>query len=112
MEDSSTVLFDKAELLDRVGDDEELIQELIELFIDDYPGKISGIEDGLAAQDAEKVRDSAHGLKGASANLSFNSVSGIAKTIEFAARDENLVLVAENLVLLKSEIARLLEIIS
>lgn len=105
-------LFDKAELLDRVGNDEELVGELIELYLDDYPEKIQGIEDGLASADSETVRKSAHGLKGASGNLSFNSVSELARQIEFAAKDNDLESAGSAFTELKSELEKLLDLIS
>ena len=105
-------IYDKAELLDRVGEDEELVQELIELFLEDYPNKITGIEEGLKNADADLVHTSAHGLKGSCGNLSFNSVAEYAKQIESAGKEGNFKEAANSFELLKSELEKLLSIIA
>ena len=105
-------LFDKAELLDRVGDDEELVDDLIELYLEDYPSKIEDIKNNLSSGDGAAVSAAAHGIKGSSANLSFNSVAEFAKQIEFAGKENNLDEAAARFIDLEAEIVKLLAVIS
>jgi len=104
-------IFNREELLERIGEDEELMIELIELFKEDYPEKIVAIQRGLETGDSESVRKSAHGLKGSAGNLSFNALSERAKNIELAARDGNMDSAAEEFPLLMEELDRLLPMI-
>ena len=104
-------IFDRDELLERIGEDEELMNELIELFKEDYPEKIVDIQQGLESGDAESVRKSAHGLKGSAGNLSFNALSERAKNIELAAKSEDLDTAAAEFTLLMEELDKLLPLI-
>jgi PAS domain S-box-containing protein len=57
--------FDRAAALERCGDDAQLLRELIGMFLDEIPGWMTALSDGLAAGDAEKVKRTAHTIKGA-----------------------------------------------
>ena len=69
----------------RLGDDDELMHEIMQLFLDDYSGRLSDIEEAIRGGDAETVRIAAHTLKGAVAQLSAGSVAACASTLEQAA---------------------------
>ncbi len=62
-------VLDREELMLRVDDDVELLQELIELFLEDYPALMSEIEAGIREQDAKKLKRGAHTLKGSVGNF-------------------------------------------
>ena len=55
--------------LARVGGDLELLKEIAQLFLDEYPGALDDIHKALAAGDATKLERAAHGLKGSVANF-------------------------------------------
>ena len=77
-------------LADRIGGDEELLVDLIDLYMDDYPDKLRAISKALEAGDTEGLKKAAHGLKGASANLSFISVFEMTKNLEEAGSNNKL----------------------
>lgn len=57
------------ELLDRIGHDAELLQEVIELFYNEYPSHIQKIRTALAEENGEQVAKAAHTLKGSISNF-------------------------------------------
>ena len=62
-------VLNRKELFARVDDDVELLGELIELFMEDYPDLIAGIQSAIATQDATALKKAAHTLKGAIGNF-------------------------------------------
>ncbi len=55
---------DESLALSRVGGDVELLKEVIELFLDDYPSTFEKIKNAVAASDASSLEHHAHSLKG------------------------------------------------
>ncbi len=90
-------LFDRQAALARVGDDEELLVELVRIFLDDYPQSLSAIDEAVAKRDARKLERAAHTLKGAVANFGAEPVvqhafalERIGKTGDLSHANENL----------------------
>jgi HPt (histidine-containing phosphotransfer) domain-containing protein len=61
--------FDEAALRDRVEGDTELLQEIVELFLDDSPRQLAAVQAAAAAGDAQALMRVAHTLKGAASNF-------------------------------------------
>lgn len=80
-------VFDREELLERVGGDEALCHELMNLFLADAPNSIKALQQALADKDLEKMQREAHALKGAAAYVSARSIRRLATTLELAARE-------------------------
>jgi two-component system sensor histidine kinase/response regulator len=74
--------FDREGLLNRVGGDEELFVEIVQLFLGDCPVRLAEIRAAVDAGDAEAIRMSAHALKGSAGNLSVNALMAAARTLE------------------------------
>ena len=55
--------------LARVEGDEELLRELIQLFLDDYPNTMRELRTAVSAGDVRSLERHAHTLKGAAANF-------------------------------------------
>ena len=64
-----TQVLNREELFDRMDNDEELIQDLIELFLEDYPDLLKQIEDAIAEKNAADLKMAAHTLKGSVGNF-------------------------------------------
>lgn len=64
--------------------DPELLLDLIELFLDDGPGKIEAVIDGLEQQDFEKMERAAHTLKGSSGNLGAQMLQETCELLQLA----------------------------
>ena len=68
----------------------ELLAELIELFLEDAPQRMTSLEMALHRSDAKGVRDAAHALKSSSANLGALLLSGVCRDLEEAALCDDL----------------------
>lgn len=68
MADSDAVI-DREELFDRLDNDVELLLELIDLFLEDYPQLLMDIGKAVETGDSEQLRKSAHTLKGSVGNF-------------------------------------------
>jgi HPt (histidine-containing phosphotransfer) domain-containing protein len=63
-------ILDGVAVLARVGNDRELLKELVDLFLEECPGLVDRIRAGIVQQDASKLKSAAHTLKGAVSNFS------------------------------------------
>src|ERR1039457_352851 len=79
---SSSGIFDLAEFVWRNQGDVELSRDIAAIFIDSAPEYVELICDAVAAQDTVVLRQSAHKLKGAAANLSSPALTETACKIE------------------------------
>jgi CheY-like chemotaxis protein len=62
------------------------LDRLIRVFLDDAPRQIAALEEAAVAPDFEALREHAHSLKSASANLGAMQLSAAAKRVELGAR--------------------------
>ena len=80
-------VFDRESLNNRLGNDEELISEIIGIFLEDLPAQIGNIEKALEERNSELVTRHAHTIKGASSNIGAMALSATALKIEMAGND-------------------------
>jgi len=83
-------VFDPEALASLIGDDPELIQELVELFSGEAPRLLDAIRTAVAAADAPAVVHAAHTLKGSAANLGAPTASAAALALEMLGRSGDL----------------------
>jgi len=83
--DASPEIFNAAELLDRIGGDATTFDKLMTLFRAGAPRHFEAIQRALADGDLGQVRQEAHSLRGAAANMSAAGTATIARRIEEAA---------------------------
>ena len=69
---------------------EDYINELIDAFLDDGPGMIANMRAALSAEDVESFRRNAHSLKSNANTFGATELGGLAKELEYMARDNNL----------------------
>jgi PAS domain S-box-containing protein len=81
---------DEALALSRVGGDFELLQEVVGLFLDDYPRALEKIRSAVAANDASGVEHNAHSLKGSVSTFGATDVFESALALEKQGRSGNL----------------------
>lgn len=76
------------EMLRELGgpDEPELLEDLVEIFLDDAPARIRDIEEALAEANYELMERAAHTLKSSAANLGAMVLSASASELEAAAR--------------------------
>jgi signal transduction histidine kinase/CheY-like chemotaxis protein len=73
---------DRDELMERLGGDAELLAEVIDLFLSDCPKRLADIKAAVDAGDAERLRTTAHALKGAAGTIAAASVFEASQTLE------------------------------
>lgn len=84
------LLFDRSAALERIGGDEELLQEIADLFLEEYPVLIKEIRNAVASRNAESLERSAHSLKGSVANFEARAAMEAAFRLESMGRTHNL----------------------
>jgi len=68
----------------------QLLEELVSIFIEDTPRRISAIEQGLQQQDPAVVVNAAHALKGSSGNLGLRGLQTSSEQILAIARTDTM----------------------
>jgi two-component system sensor histidine kinase/response regulator len=74
--------FDAEALRDRLCGDEQLMTDVVRLFLQDCPVRLAAIRDAVTRRHAEDLRAEAHGLKGSAANLSAMGLFEAAQVLE------------------------------
>ena len=77
-------------LLALVGNDEELMREIIALFLREYKRLMTDIRDAAAAGDVRALQFSAHAMKGCVGNMAAPRAYKAAMDLEVLARDDQL----------------------
>jgi len=80
-------IFDREKLAMRMGNDEELVQMVIDEFLIDVPDRMKGIEKDIESNDIKSAGINAHSIKGSAANLSASHTSNIAFELETLAKE-------------------------
>ena len=95
------------ELLALMEGDRELLQELIDVFLEDAPLRIDGVRHALAICDAGELYKAAHTLKGSAGNFGAPEVVSRATRLEALAREGDLAAAAIQFTSLEVEMDRL-----
>jgi CheY-like chemotaxis protein/HPt (histidine-containing phosphotransfer) domain-containing protein len=81
-----TVCWDEDLALSRLDDDQELLDEMIDLFLTEAPARILDLEEALARTDYAAVADTAHALKGMAGHFCADQLRSSAASLEDKAR--------------------------
>jgi len=81
---------DEALALSRVGGDVELLKEVIELFLDDYPSTLEKIKSAVGSSDAKALEQHAHSLKGSVSTFGAGRAFEAAFELEKRGRNQDL----------------------
>jgi len=102
-------VFDRDGLLERLGGDVELVDEIVQIFLESADELLAAVESAVADGDAHRVERAAHSLKGALLNIAAEPVSERAHRLEQAGRSGELELCSDLLDDLKQEFDLLLQ---
>lgn len=80
------VVFNKAEAMDRLGNDKELFALLVGTFLRELPVYLSDIVDALETKENRNIEKAAHRLKGAAATVGLESARVTSFELEKSAR--------------------------
>jgi HPt (histidine-containing phosphotransfer) domain-containing protein len=82
MREKGTQPIDMAGAMARFDGDLPLYRELLHEFLSEAPERIRMIEEASARRDGERLREIAHGIRGAAGTLGADAASAIARAIE------------------------------
>ena len=105
-------VFDRRSALDRVGDDEEVLAEVISLFLQDIPCQMNDIRSAIREGDPKHLESAAHRLKGSASCLGGESTAAAAMRLEALGKKGELSGATEGLAELECELKRFIDEIS
>jgi len=104
---SSSVVFDREGMLERLMNDEEMARVVIEIFLEDMPCQIDSLRRYLDASDASGAERQAHLLRGAAATVGGEALCELACEMEKAGKTGDLGFVAARMDDLERQFLRL-----
>ena len=87
---NSLVLWDSAKALERLDGDEQLLHEIVQIFLEESPGQLADLKRALTEANAELLEKTAHRLKGELSYLGMPTVSLKANQLEQMGRERDL----------------------
>ena len=99
------------ELIGRLGD-EELIREIVPVFLNDNKERLERLTEAVEAGDAKTLKLYAHAIKGAGRNIGAVRLSNIAHRLECAGREEDLEAANPLLDALRTELEKVVTLLS
>jgi two-component system, sensor histidine kinase and response regulator len=99
--------FDAAVLLDRVGGDEDLLREITDIFLAEYPALLDEMRAAIRTHDARSLERSAHTLKGSVSNFGAPAATQAAYQLENLGRRAELRAAPQHLQHLETELEQL-----
>jgi two-component system, sensor histidine kinase and response regulator len=103
---------DRASLLDRVEGDQELLAEMIQLFLADAPQLLGAMRHALLLGDMILLERSAHSMKGAAGNMSALVTANAAQQLEQSAKKGDTELSKGYLAALEGAVERLIPVLA
>lgn len=76
------VLFDRSALMRRIGQNADLLRELLSLFVEVQPKEMGELRQAVDARDAPRTKRLAHKIAGSFASLAMNALARRAMDIE------------------------------
>ncbi len=80
-------VFDREAALGRMEGDEELLADMVQIFLEDYPNQLKAIERSLSQSDAVQLVEAAHAFKGSVGNFGADRAFAAARELEQLARE-------------------------
>ncbi len=81
-------IFNKAELLEKIGGDAETCRSIVESALSRFQGYMDKLTEAVHSGKPEEIQAAAHAIKGSAANLCFEELSVAAAKIEKAASED------------------------
>lgn len=100
-------IFDKAAALEALAGDEEFLQELVEVYFENYPEQLGAVRDAIEQNSSEMLQNAAHTVKGTVGTLCSQNCIAAAIRLEQLGRSGNLQSAWEAMAALEGEILRL-----
>jgi signal transduction histidine kinase/CheY-like chemotaxis protein/HPt (histidine-containing phosphotransfer) domain-containing protein len=97
-------VFDRLELLERLGGREEMLERFLGMFSRNVSGYMEALLSAIEQVDVEQIRIQAHTIKGAAGNISARRMKDTAAAMETAAREGRLDKTSELIQQLKDDL--------
>ena len=102
-DESGALVFDRAELLERLGGAEELLPRFLRLFISSTSESINQLCISVTNDDNKNIHRQAHAIKGAAANVGAHRIRDCATTLDDRVKSSTRADIAQQVELLKAE---------
>ncbi|MFW6131581.1 MAG: Hpt domain-containing protein [Candidatus Aminicenantaceae bacterium] len=96
-------------VLKRIDGDKDFLKELIQIYIDDFSEKFNALRSSIEKNNFELIKEKAHSIKGASANLSLSGLKEASYQLEIAGKEKNIEKAKEFLEILEKEFKKFKE---
>ncbi len=83
----ASLLFDKADLLSRMDDDQDFVRMILDESMEELPKQLAELRELCRGTDVKAIRSLSHAMKGLAANISTTALYDIAGKVESAAKD-------------------------
>lgn len=87
---SQLARLNSAVALERLGGDEELLREVAQLFLEEYPTLVADVRLAVSAGDADGLQRAAHSLKGSVSNFGADAAYEAAFALEMIGRSREM----------------------
>ena len=86
-EETQNIPIDYPSALERIGNDESFLKELLELYVMDFEAKQDELNSAINGMNFTSIQEIGHSLKGSSANLSLTFLQKASYELEEAGKD-------------------------
>ena len=105
--DHPSLIFDRAGMMVRLMDDDDLARKIAEGFLEDIPRQIAALKGYLETGDVSGAERQAHTIRGASANVGGEALMAVAFEMEMAGKSGDLNAVKASMAELEAQFDRL-----
>jgi CheY-like chemotaxis protein len=102
--------WDARKFLERIGNDESLLREVTDIFLEETPKLLARLHEAVASQSAEVLERTAHSLKGELAYFG-SSATDLARELERMGREHDLAEAAGRLASFEAEVTSLMAVV-
>lgn len=85
---SNEMVFDRQSLLEQIGNDEDLLKEIISVFVIQFPESSGQLKSAIDNADFVQMKFHAHTLKGICGTMKLNKLQAISRKIEQMANEQ------------------------
>jgi HPt (histidine-containing phosphotransfer) domain-containing protein len=77
-------VFDRPDLLRRLGDDVEIAREIVKVFLGDAPSQVTRLREAVARRDLGEISAAGHRIRGAAASVGCTRLRRAVEAVELA----------------------------
>jgi CheY-like chemotaxis protein/HPt (histidine-containing phosphotransfer) domain-containing protein len=103
--DEAEQVIDHGALLEGFDGDRRLLNQIVRLFLADYPRRLAEIKEAINRGDGNALAKAAHALKGSVGNFAAKNAFVVAQRLETIGRNRELQTAGEEFIALESELA-------